>query len=43
MGETSDLIEKCDAGSSPSDAYGGGWEGLGKDGGEPAPRQITHS
>jgi len=33
MGETSDLIEKCSDGSSPSEAHCGGWEGLGKDGG----------
>ncbi|MEA2006523.1 MAG: hypothetical protein U9O50_09750 [Acidobacteriota bacterium] len=33
---TSDLIEKCGDGSSPSEAHCGGWEGLGKDGGEPA-------
>jgi len=31
MRETSDLIEKCGAGSSPSEAHCGGWEGLGKD------------
>jgi len=36
MRETSDLIEKCSDGSSPSEAHCGGWEGLGKDGGEPA-------
>jgi len=36
MRETSDLIEKCGDGSSPSKAHCGGWEGLGKDGGEPA-------
>jgi hypothetical protein len=34
MRETSDLIEKCGADSSPSGAHGGGWEGLGEDGGE---------
>jgi len=34
--ETSDLIEECGDGSSPSEAHCGGWEGLGKDGGEPA-------
>ncbi|MEA2005427.1 MAG: hypothetical protein U9O50_04110 [Acidobacteriota bacterium] len=34
MRETSDLIEKCGDGSSPSEAHCGGWEGLGKDGGE---------
>jgi len=34
--ETSDLIEKYGDGSSPSEAHCGGWEGLGKDGGEPA-------
>jgi len=33
MRETSDLIEKCGDGSSPSEAHCGGWEGLGKDGG----------
>jgi len=36
MRETSDLIEKCGDGSSSSEAHCGGWEGLGKDGGEPA-------
>jgi len=36
MRETSDLIEKYGNGSSPSEAHCGGWEGLGKDGGEPA-------
>jgi len=36
MRETSDLIEKCGDGSYPSEAHCGGWEGLGKDGGEPA-------
>jgi len=36
MRETSDLIEKCGDGSSPSEAHCGGWEGLGKDGEEPA-------
>jgi len=41
--ETSNLMEKCSAGSSPSEAHGGGWEGLGKDGGEPALGQITPS
>jgi len=30
--EISDLIEKCGDGSSPSGAYGGGWEDLGEDG-----------
>ncbi|MDH4217191.1 MAG: hypothetical protein OEW23_00265 [Candidatus Aminicenantes bacterium] len=34
--ETIGLIEKCGAGSPPSEAHCGGWEGLGKDGGEPA-------
>jgi len=34
MRETSDLIEKYGDGSSPSEAHCGGWEGLGKDGGE---------
>ncbi|MEA2006261.1 MAG: hypothetical protein U9O50_08420 [Acidobacteriota bacterium] len=34
--ETSDLIEKRSDGSSPSEAHCGGWEGLGKDGWEPA-------
>jgi len=43
MRETSDLIEKCGAGSSPSEAHCGGWEGPGKDGGEPALLQITRS
>ncbi|MDH4220868.1 MAG: hypothetical protein OEZ52_13675 [Candidatus Aminicenantes bacterium] len=33
--EISNLIEKCGAGSPPSEAHCGGWEGLGKDGGEP--------
>jgi len=33
MRETFDLIEKCGDGSSPSEAHCGGWEGLGKDGG----------
>jgi hypothetical protein len=32
--ETSDLIEECGEGSSPFEAHCGGWEGLGKDGGE---------
>jgi len=36
MRETSDVIEKCGDGSSPSEAHCGGWEALGKDGGEPA-------
>jgi len=36
MRETSDLIEEYGAGSPPSEAHCGGWEGLGKDGGEPA-------
>ncbi|MBE0460472.1 MAG: hypothetical protein IBX60_02390 [Candidatus Aminicenantes bacterium] len=36
MRETSDLIEKYGDGSSPSEAHCGGWEGLGKDGGEPS-------
>ncbi|MEA2005887.1 MAG: hypothetical protein U9O50_06465 [Acidobacteriota bacterium] len=31
MRETSDLIEKCGDGSSPSEAHCGGWEGLGND------------
>jgi len=43
MRETSNLIEKCGDGSSPSEAHCGGWEGLGKDGGEPALWQITRS
>jgi len=30
-------IEKCGAGSPLSEAHEGGWEGLGEDGGEPAP------
>ncbi|MEA2005591.1 MAG: hypothetical protein U9O50_04950 [Acidobacteriota bacterium] len=34
--KTSDLIEKCGDGSSPSEAHCGGWGGLGKAGGEPA-------
>jgi len=34
--ETSGLMEKCGDGSSPSEAHGGGQEGLGRDGGEPA-------
>ncbi|MEA2006349.1 MAG: hypothetical protein U9O50_08865 [Acidobacteriota bacterium] len=34
MRETSDLIEKCGAGSSPSEAHCGGWEGLGNDEGK---------
>jgi len=29
-------LEKCDDGSLPSGAHGGGWEGLGLDGGETA-------
>jgi len=33
MRETSDLIEKCGDGASPSEAHCGGWEGLGEDGG----------
>jgi len=36
MKETSDLIERCGDGSSPSEAYYGGREGLGRDGEEPA-------
>jgi len=40
MRETSDLIEKSSAGSCPSEANGGGWDGLGKDGQEPALRNI---
>jgi hypothetical protein len=43
MRETPDLIEKYGAGSSPSEAHCEGWEGLGKDGREPALRQITSS
>ncbi|MEA2004835.1 MAG: hypothetical protein U9O50_00985 [Acidobacteriota bacterium] len=34
MRKTSDLIEKCGDGSSPSEAHCGGREGLGRDGGE---------
>ena len=30
-------VEKYGAGSSPSGTHHGGWEGLGKDGGESAP------
>jgi hypothetical protein len=41
--ETSDLIKKFGADSSPSEAHCGGWEGLGKDGGEPALWQMTLS
>jgi len=33
---TSDLMGKCDSGSFPSGAHGGGWESLGTDGEEPA-------
>jgi len=40
MRDTSDLIEKCGDGSSPSKADGGWWAGLGKDGEEPAPYKI---
>jgi len=36
MRETFDLIERCGDSSSPSEAYCGGREGLGRDGGEPA-------
>ncbi|MEA2004801.1 MAG: hypothetical protein U9O50_00815 [Acidobacteriota bacterium] len=36
MRETSDVIEKCGDGSSPFEAHCGGWEGFGRDGGEPA-------
>ncbi len=43
MRETSDLIDEYGDGSSPSEAHGGGWEGLGKDGEEPALWQITPS
>jgi len=32
--ETSALIEEYSDGSSPSEDHCGGWEGLGKDGGE---------
>jgi hypothetical protein len=35
MREASDPIEERSAGSSPSGAHERGWEGLGKDGGEP--------
>ncbi len=35
MRETSDLIEVRGDGSSASEAHCAGWEGLGKDGGEP--------
>jgi len=31
----SDLIEKCGSGFLPSEADGGGWEGLGWDGWKP--------
>jgi len=34
--ESSYFIERCSDGSSLSEAHGGGWEGLGLDGGEPA-------
>ena len=33
--ETSNLIKESGTGSLPSEVHGGGWEGLGKDGGEP--------
>ncbi|MDH4218654.1 MAG: hypothetical protein OEZ52_05520 [Candidatus Aminicenantes bacterium] len=36
MRETSDLIEECGDDSSASEAHCGGWEGLGKNGGEPS-------
>jgi len=42
-GETSDLKRKLVGGSSPSEAYGGGWEGLGLDGGKPALQQVRRS
>jgi len=32
--ETSDLMGNCGGGSPASEAHGGGWEGLGLDGGE---------
>jgi hypothetical protein len=37
MKETSNSAKQCVDGSCPSEAYGGGWEGLGEDRGEPAP------
>jgi hypothetical protein len=43
MMETSDLTEKCGTGSPPSKAHGGGWEGLGEDGGESVLQQNAHS
>jgi hypothetical protein len=36
MRKISNLLESCSDGSSPSEVHGGGWEGLGEDGGEPA-------
>ena len=41
MRKVSDLMEKCSDGSPSSEAHGGGWEGLGLDGEEPALQQIT--
>jgi len=35
MKETSDLMEECGVGSSPSEAHGEGEKGLGLDRGEP--------
>jgi hypothetical protein len=43
MRETSYLTGKCSGGSPPSEAHGGGWEGLGWDGGEPPLYQIKPS
>jgi len=37
MKETSDLMEKSGDESPPSEAHGGGWEGLDTDGGESSP------
>jgi len=41
--ETSGLMEKCGGGSVPSEAHGGGWEGLGQDEAEPPLLTITLS
>jgi len=36
-------MDKCGAGSSPSEAHGGGWETPGWDGGEPPLRNTALS
>jgi len=43
MSKTSDPMSKCSDGSPPSGAHGGGWAGLGEDGGEPGLKQIIPS